>query len=472
MNAPIPMNATRSLLTRREMLQRSTAGFGYLAFSALAAKAAESSAPGNAQAPSATNPLAPKQPHFAPHAKRVIFLCMQGAPSHMDTFDYKPKLNADAGKGGDKGRLVASPYPFHQHGDSGLWISDLFPNLAQHADQLCMMHGMNSDIPNHAQSIVMLHTGNSNLVRPSLGSWVVYGLGKETEDLPGFISMTPPLGNAGTFGSAFLPAIYQGTRIGSLKETEDSTQNATIGDIRNPMLTSALQRNQLDFVQAMNRDLLTATGGDTEVEGIIQSYELAFRMQSSVPKVMDLSKESKATLDLYGIGQKATDQFGKQCLMARRFAEAGVRFIEITNGGWDHHSGLKARLAKGCAEIDKPIAGLLTDLAARGLLKDTLIVWGGEFGRTADGRSNDGRNHNTKGFTMWLAGGGAKGGLSYGATDDYGRAAVDKPVHIHDLHATILAFLGLDHEKLTYRYAGRDFRLTNVMGKVAKEVMA
>jgi len=471
MNAPFSLNSPH-MLSRREMLQRGTAGFGYLAFSALAAQAAEHAATNSTATASTINPLAPKKTHFAPRAKRVIFLCMQGAPSHMDTFDYKPKLNADAGKSDGKGKLVASPYEFRQRGQSGLWISDLFPNLSQHADEMCLMHGMNTDIPNHAQSVVMLHTGNSNLVRPSLGSWVVYGLGKETQELPGFISMTPPQGFAGAYGSAFLPAIYQGTRIGSLRETEDSTQNATIGDIRNPMLTTALQRNQIDFVQAMNRDLLTATGGDSEVEGIIQSYELAFRMQGSVPKVMDLSKESKATLDLYGIGDKTTDQFGKQCLMARRFAEAGVRFIEITNGGWDHHSNLKSRLAKGCAEIDKPISGLLTDLAARGLLKDTLVVWGGEFGRTPDGRSGDGRNHNTKGYTMWMAGGGAKGGLSYGATDDYGRVAVDKQTHVHDLHATILAFLGLDHEKLTYRYAGRDFRLTNVMGKVATEVMA
>jgi hypothetical protein len=468
MNAQNMNHATCSFLSRREMLQRTTAGFGYLAFSALAAQAAGESAIRNPQ--SAINPLAPKPTHFPARAKRVIFLCMQGAPSHMDTFDYKPKLIADAGKSDGKGKLVGSPYPFQQRGQSGLWISDLFPNVSQHADKMCLLHGMNSDIPNHAQGFLMLHTGNSNLVRPSLGSWVLYGLGKETQDLPGFISLNPPLGNAGVFGSAFLPAIYQGTHIGSLRESEGSEANTAVGDIRNPMLTSALQRHQLDFVQSMNKDLLSATGGDTEVEGIIQSYELAFRMQGSVPKVMDISKESKATLDLYGIGDKTTDGFGRQCLLARRFAESGVRFIEITNGGWDHHTNLKARLGKGCAETDKPIAGLLTDLESRGLLKDTLVLWGGEFGRTADGKSGDGRNHNVKGFTMWMAGGGVKGGFSYGATDDYGRAAVDKPVHIHDLHATILAALGLNHEKLTYRYAGRDFRLTNVMGKVAQEI--
>ena len=434
------MNTIPTLLSRREMLQRSTVGFGYLAFSALRAFGA----PGKA---AALNPLAPKQPHFPAKAKRVIFLCMQGAPSHMDTFDYKPKLNADAGKPDGKGKLVAPPYGFQQRGKSGLWISDLFPNLSQHADEMCLLRSLNTDLPVHAQSFTMLHTGNSSLVRPSLGSWVMYGLGKETEDLPGFISLDPPLGNAGVFGSAFLPAIYQGTRIGVLRESADSATNAAVNDIRNPMLTSPLQREQLDYVQAMNRDLLASTGGDQEVEGVIQSYELAFRMQSSVPRVMDISKESKATLDLYGIGAAPTDHFGRQCLLARRFAESGVRFIEITNGGWDHHSGLKARLASGAAQIDKPIAGLLADLKQRDLLKDTLIVWGGEFGRTPSNKSGDGRNHNAKGFAMWMAGGGVKGGYSYGSTDDYGQTAVEKPMHIHDLHATILASLGLDHKK-------------------------
>ncbi|HEY2573922.1 MAG TPA: DUF1501 domain-containing protein [Verrucomicrobiaceae bacterium] len=453
-------------LSRRQMLQTTSAGFGWMAFASLANQiaAAESKSP--------KNPLAPKAPHFPARAKRVIFLCMQGAPSHMDTFDYKPKLNADAGKGGGGGKLIASPYAFQQRGKSGLWISDLFPNLAQHADDLCLLRSMNTDIPVHAQSFTMLHTGNSSLVRPSLGAWVVYGLGKESEDLPGFISLSPPLGNAGVFGSAFLPAIYQGTHIGSLRESEDSVASATVGNIRNPMLTSGLQRQQLDFVQSMNRDLLAATGGDTEVEGVIQSYEQAFKMQSSVPRVMDLSKESKATLELYGVGNGSTDRFARQCLFARRFVEAGVRFIEITHGGWDHHTGLKARLAKGCGEIDKPIAALITDLKQRGLLKDTLIVWGGEFGRTPESKNGDGRNHNAKGFAMWMAGGGVKGGYSHGSTDEHGRVAVDQPMHIHDLHATILATLGLDHEKLTFQYAGRPFRLTNVSGQVAKDIFA
>jgi hypothetical protein len=460
------MNTTPSFLTRREMLQRGTAGFGYLAFSALAASGAEQSAK------PVINAMSPKQPHFPAKAKRVIFLCMQGAPSHMDTFDYKPKLNADAGKPGGKGNLVGSPYAFQQRGKSGLWISELFPNLSQHADEMCLLRSMNTDIPNHPQGFTMLHTGSTNFVRPSLGSWVVYGLGKETQELPGFISLSPPLGNAGVYGSAFLPAIYQGMRIGALKETDEAISSDAVHDIRNSMLTTALQRKQLDYVQAMNNDLLKSTGGDSEVEGVIQSYEQAFKMQGSVPRVMDISNESKATLDLYGVGSEPTDKFARQCLLARRFAEAGVRFIEISHGSWDHHSNLKSRLSSNCAQTDKPIAALLTDLKQRGMLKDTLIIWGGEFGRTPDGRNGDGRNHNAKGFAMWMAGGGINGGTSYGSTDDYGHAAVDKPMHIHDLHATILAALGLDHEKLTYQYAGRPFRLTNVSGKVAKEVFA
>ena len=452
-------------LSRRQALQTASAGFGWLAVSSLLAAEKSAAKPNR-------DPLVPKPTHFAARAKRVIFLCMQGAPSHVDTFDYKPKLNADAGKPGGKGNLVGSPYPFQQHGQSGLWISDLFQNLAKHADDLCLLRSMTTDIPNHPQGFTMLHTGSTNFVRPSLGSWVLYGLGKESDDLPGFISLTPPLGNAGVFGSAFLPAIYQGQRIGALKETEEALGSDAVNDIRNPKLTPERQRRQLDLVQAMNRDLLVATGGDSEVEGIIQSYEQAFVMQSSVPKVMDVSKEPQAMLDLYGVGGKRTDSFARQCLLARRFAEAGVRFIEITHGGWDHHSDLKARLGKGCSEIDQPIAGLLTDLKQRDLLKDTLIVWGGEFGRTPDGKGGDGRNHNAKGFAMWMSGGGVKGGMSHGATDDYGRVAVQQPMHIHDLHATILAILGLDHERLTYEYAGRPFRLTNVSGIVAKDILA
>ena len=453
---------TPRAMTRRDLLRTVSAGFGWLAFKGIAARAAESG-----------HPLAQKQPHFPPRAKRVIFLCMQGGPAHMDTFDYKPKLNQDNGKPGvAKGggsRLFGSPFTFSQYGQSGLAISQLFPQLAQHADDLCLLRGMNTDIPSHPQAFVQLHTGSAQFVRPSMGAWALYGLGTENENLPGFVTISPPIQfGAVNYGSAFLPAVYQGTRIGAQRE---DVGDAGIGNLRNPDLPTALQRKQLDLVQAMNRDLLNATQ-NPEVEGVIESYELAFRMQGELPKVMDLSKETPATLALYGIGAGPSTDFGKQCLMARRFAEAGVRFIEVCHAGWDQHTNLKSKISANAAATDQPIAGLLTDLKARGLLKDTVVMWGGEFGRTPDSRKPDGRDHNARGYTMWLAGGGVRGGLSYGATDDYGYRAVENPTHIHDLHATLLALLGLDHEKLTYRYAGRDFRLTDVSGAVARGIFA
>jgi uncharacterized protein (DUF1501 family) len=347
----------------------------------------------------------------------------------------------------------------------------LFPNLAQHADQLCLLNSLHTDLPNHPQACVQLHTGEFRFVRPSIGSWVVYGLGTQSQELPGFITINPPvrLGGAQNYGSAFLPAPFEGTRIGSEGQ---SLVNARVGHIENSRLTLDQQRKQLDLVQAMNRDLLARDEVNTQLEGVIKSYELAFTMQSAVPKLMDLSGESAAVQKLYGIGGGATDNFGRQCLMARRFAEAGVRFIELCHGNWDQHGQLKARLTANCTAIDKPIAGLLTDLANRGLLKDTLVVWGGEFGRTPHAKQADGRDHNATGFSMWMAGGGVKGGLRYGATDEHGVHAVEKKMHIHDLHATTLHLMGLDHEKLTYRYSGRDFRLTGVAGKVVKEIIS
>jgi hypothetical protein len=451
------------MMTRRDLLRTVSAGFGWLALKGMMAGAAESSG----------NPLAKKTPHFPARAKRVIFLCMQGGPAHMDTFDYKPKLNEDTGKPGvAKGggaHLFGSPFKFSQHGQSGLAISELFPKVAEHADDLCLLRGMHTDIPNHAQAFVQLHTGSAQFVRPSMGSWALYGLGTENENLPGFVTVSPPLQfGAVNYGSSFLPAVYQGTRIGAQREEGSA---AGIGNLKNPDLPTALQRKQLDLVQAMNRELLQSTA-NPEVEGVIESYELAFRMQGELPKVMDISKESPQTLAMYGIGSGPTNDFGRQCLMARRFAEAGVRFIEVCHGGWDHHTNLHSRIVSSAGAVDQPIAALLTDLKNRGLLKDTIVMWGGEFGRTPDSRKPDGRDHNAKGYTMWLAGGGVKGGLSYGGTDDYGYRAVENPVHIHDLHATLLALLGLDHEKLTYRYAGRDFRLTDVHGAVAKGIFA
>ena len=448
-------------LSRRDALKSLSCGFGYLAFASLAARAA-----------AAANPLAPKQPHFAAKAKRVIFLCMRGGPSHVDTFDYKPKLNEDDGKPGvlRGSTWLGSKWKFAQHGKGGLWLSELFPNLAKRADDLCLVRSMHTDLPAHPQAFMRMHTGNSQFVRPSLGAWALYGLGTENENLPGFITITPPngFGGAQNYGSSFLPAIYQGTRIGS--ENRPIAQ-AEVKNLR-PPVASQTQRLELDLVQTLNREALRVDPQNAQVEGVIESYELAFRMQSQLPGVMDLNKESQATKQLYGIGTQATDDFGRKCLLARRFIEAGVRFVEICHGNWDQHFALTTALAANCRAIDNPIAGLLTDLQQRGLLKDTLVIWGGEFGRTPAAQGTDGRDHNNKGFTMWMAGGGVKGGTSYGSTDDYGAEAVENKVHVHDLHATILHLLGLDHEKLTFRYAGRDFRLTDVKGEVVKGVVA
>jgi hypothetical protein len=463
--------------SRRSFLQSTSSGFGYLAFSALSTWAAEQGGQGSA------SPLAPKQPHFAARAKRVIFLFMPGAPSHVDTFDYKPKLSADNGKESGRGRggpatLLGSPWKFSQHGRSGLWISELFPNVAKLADELCLIRSMHTDLPNHPQAQIAMHTGTAQFIRPSLGAWTLYGLGTTNENLPGFVTINPAgQGGARNYGSAFLPAIYQGTKIGSSFPGFGGGNRRgggpqTISNIRNDRYPMDMQRTQLDFIQALNKTRLAAESNDPQIEGAIQSYELAFRMQNVAPQVMDVEKESEATKNLYGIGEQGTDQFGRQCLMARRMAEAGVRFIEVGFGNWDQHRNLTADLERNCGGIDKPIAGLLTDLKQRGMLKDTLVVWGGEFGRTPHAQSGDGRDHNNKGFTIWMAGGGVKGGMSYGETDDYGYEAVANKVHIHDWHATMLALLGLDHERLTYKYAGRDFRLTDVYGNVVKEIFA
>ncbi len=470
-----------SFPSRREFLKTTSNGFGYMAFAALAQQQA-------LRAAEAAGPLSPKLPHFAQRAKHVIFLCMQGAPSHVDTFDYKPKLIADAGKqapsaAGRYGqtKLMASPWKFGQHGKSGLWMSELVPNIAKHADEMCIINSMATDLPAHPQAFTQLHTGTTQFVRPSLGAWSLYGLGTTNENLPGFITMNPPGNATRSFGSAFLPAIYQGTKVGGASipglpaqaaRRFGGMEQASMANIKNNRFTTEAQRTQLDLVQALNKSSMQQSGGvSAEVEGVIESYELAFRMQAEVPKVMDLSKETEATKALYGIGDGESDAFGKQCLMARKFVEAGVRFIELTHGNWDQHFNLKAGLERNCNQIDKPIAGLLADLKARGLLKDTLVIWGGEFGRTPHSQGDDGRDHNNKGFTMWMAGGGVKGGMNYGATDEYGYEAVQNKMHIHDWHATVLALMGLDHEKLTYRYAGRDFRLTDVYGSVAKEIM-
>ncbi len=455
-------------LTRRGMLQHTAAGFGWLAFSALNAE--------KALAEAWRSPLAPRIPHFPAKAKRVIFLFMQGGPSHLDTFDWKPDLAKNGGKsteapagskGAKGGALLAPQFKFTPQGQSGLPISELFPELSRHADDLCLLNGMNTSNAAHPQASIALHTGSINFVRPSMGSWVNYGLGTDNQDLPGFVTINPVngVGGAQNYGSSFLPASFQGTRV--------DLATGGIPDIKNRHLSEGRQRAQIDLIQEMNRDLLDKYSGNPELDGVIQSYELAFRMQTSVPAVLDPSGEKPGTNERYGIDEAATKDFGTQCLMARRLAEAGVRFIQISRNGWDQHNNLKSALTKNCSAIDKPMAALIQDLKDRDMLKDTLILWGGEFGRSPQDQANagDGRRHNNRGYSMWMAGGGVKGGLRYGSTDEIGGTAVEGKIGTHDLHATVLHLLGLDHTKLTYNYAGRDFRLTDVYGEVANEII-
>jgi Protein of unknown function (DUF1501) len=458
-----------SPLSRRDLLRSVSSGFGYLAFAGLSSM--------EAQAGMKDSPLAPKPPQFPARATRVIFLCMNGAPSHVDTFDYKPELSSADGKSSDRpgripgAKLMGSPWKFRQHGKSGLWVSELFPAVATHADELCVVRSVHTDLPAHPEAYLMLHTGSSQFIRPSLGAWTLYGLGTEGEDLPGFIAIKPTSRNGGVqnYGSAFLPAACQATRIGN---EGMAIAQARVGNIKNPRLDAADQRLQLDFVQSLNRAMLKREQINPGVDGVIESYELAFRMQKALPGVMDMAGESAATKTLYGLDDPATADFGHQCLLARRLVEAGVRFVELTHGDWDQHRGLKAGHARNARAVDLPIAGLLADLRTRGLLDQTLVIWGGEFGRTPHGQNADGRDHNNKGFSLWLAGGGVKPGTAYGQTDELGYEAVENPMHVHDLHATILHLLGLDHERLTYRYAGRDMRLTDVKGVVHKGILA
>ena len=462
-------------LTRRDVLQNFSAGFGFLAFAGLAA----------AQESETKSSLSPREPHAPAKAKRVIFLCMRGGPSHVDTFDYKPQLQKDHGRASMYGSpWFASPWSFAQQGESGLWISELFPHTAEHADELCLLSGMHCDQPSHAQAILQMHTGQFQFVRPSLGSWTLYGLGTENQSLPGFISINPPTatGGAQNYGNAFLPAVYQGTKF----SVQDSSQrNRRIDRMRrgevnpygienafNDQLSRGEQRRQLDLIAALNREKLQRDQHNPLLEGAIENFELAFRMQDAVPEVMDLSRETEETLSLYGINEEPTDGFGRQCLIARRFAESGVRFIELGHGSWDQHGNLQTALGDNCSETDKPIAGLIADLKRRDMLKDTLILWGGEFGRTPYSDSGSGRDHNHKGFSMWMAGGGVKGGFQYGRTDEHGYEAVENKMHIRDWHASILHLLGLDHEQLTFRHAGREMRLTETGGNVATDIIA
>ena len=459
------LNYDAPALTRRGLLQGAACGFGSLAFSAMAARAENAVA------------------HHAPKAKRVIFLFMHGGPSQVDTFDLKPELQKRDGQvmpfapaknldptATRQAKLMGSPWKFSQHGQSGLPVSELFPHVAKHVDNLCVIRSMQSKGQSHGQAVCMMHTGTDNFIRPSVGAWVNYGLGEENSNLPGFISISPSATHGGprNYGPAFLPAKHQATTIGANGKL-DAGASFRFLDSKSD---AAIQRRKLDFLQAMNREHLERTK-HAPVEGVIQSMELAYKMQSSAPPVIDTADEPEHIKELYGIGNDATDTYGRQCLLARKFAEAGVRYIQVsTPNVWDQHGDLKKGHEKNSLAVDKPISGLLTDLKQRGLLEDTLVIWGGEFGRTPIVQGANGRDHNPQGFTWWCAGGGTKGGYAHGETDEFGYYAVKDKVHMHDFHATVLHLLGLDHEALTYNYAGRDFRLTDVYGNVVKEIIA
>jgi hypothetical protein len=460
-------------VTRRQFLNRFGMGMGGLGlatmlgpnlFSAASAFGAEAM----------VNPLAPKLPHFPAKAKAVIHIFAQGAPSHLDTWDYKPELAKYDGKelpglGGGVG--YASPFKFQKYGKSGIEVSEVFPHLAEHVDEMSVIKSMWTDIPAHEVATVMMNTGSTQLAKPSLGSWTVYGLGSENQNMPGFISLRSGGGLApgGTrnWQSAFLPGVYQGTSV----NTQAATVEEMLQNIKNPYISLKEQRRQLDLIHQLNEIHAKNLQKDASLEARIQAYEIAFRMQTAASDAFDINKEPANIRELYG----NTPQ-GKQCLIARRLVERGVRFVQVWAGGWDHHQDLDDRLPQRAKEIDQPAAALLTDLKQRGLLDSTLVIWGGEFGRKPvrdrNGNDNPGRDHQNSGFTTWLAGGGVKGGTVHGATDEFGSKAVENKVHVHDLHATILALLGFDHTKLTYKYNGRDFRLTDVYGNVVKNIIA
>lgn len=471
---PVPSEALAGL-SRRAWLRRSAVGFGHLAMlSLITGPLARGAGVGIA------NPLAPRPGRFPVRAKRVIFLFMHGGPSHVDTFDYKPALIRDTGKPlpfakprvqfAKTGNLGRSPWEFRAYGRCGAMVSDLFPLVGACADELCFLKAVHGTNEAHGGALLKLHTGSDNAVRPSMGSWVSYGLGSENANLPSFVTLNPTQGHGGVgnYSSAFLPAVHHGTPIRSGSAAD---KNA-IHYLHDPEENASLQRAQLDLLGAMNREHLQQSGADAALEARIESFELAFRMQNEAPEILNLDRESPLTRRLYGLEDPTTASFGRQCLLARRMSERGVRFVQATHGYWDQHDNLKKDHGRLAAEVDRPIAALLQDLKARGMLDETLVIWGGEFGRTPTLQGNDGRDHHPHAFTLWLAGGGVKPGFSYGVTDDYGFYGVDQKVHVHDLHATLLALLGLDHEQLTYHHAGRDFRLTDVHGRVVSEIFA
>ena len=427
------------------------------------------------------DPLAPKAPHHRPTAQRMLVLFMHGGPSQVDTFDYKPLLQRDSGKPlpfpkprvtfAETGNLLGSPWKFRQYGDCGANVSELFPHVARHVDDLCFVKSMHGSNDAHGGALLKIHTGSDTFVRPSMGSWILYGLGSTNPNLPGYLTICPTLGHGGVnnWSSAFLPGSFQGVPLGNASVP---ASRATIGHLE-PARSRRVQRAQLDLLAELNARSLEEAQADAALRARLESFELAYRMQDEAPEAMDLAGESAATQALYGLDDAKTENFGRQCLMARRFLERGVRFVQCSHSyKWDQHGDLKNGHESNAREVDKPIAGLLHDLKVRGLLDDTLVLWIGEFGRTPVAQGGNGRDHNPHGFTVWMAGGGVRPGFSYGETDDYGYYAVRDKVHVHDLHATILWALGLDHERLTYRYAGRDFRLTDVHGRVVHELFA
>ncbi len=470
-----PENPNR--LSRREVLSRFASGFGMLGLATML--------PREAEAASAMNPLAVQPAHIPARAKNVIFLFMSGGPSHVDLFDPKPRLLEEMGKPlpfekpklerTKTGNLLGSPWTFKRHGQSGMEFSELLPNLATCADDMCMIRSMVADNINHNGACLQMNTGEQTFSRPSLGSWLLYGLGSENQNLPGFVVLSPaqPAQGAPLWGSSFLPAAYQGTLVADMDNP--------IANLANQRFDSSVQRKQLDMLAKINAQHQAQREEDSRLSARIASFELAYRMQTEAPEAFDIQGETETTRRMYGMDEPVTEIFGKQCLLARRLVERGVRCVQVYHTQtakrsscqlWDQHGGLKEELPANCAATDKPMAGLLKDLKARGLLDETLVLWGGEFGRTPTAEGTNGREHHPFGFTMWMAGGGIQGGLTHGATDEYGWHAVQDRVHVHDLHATILHQMGIHHEQHTYRYSGRDYRLTDVHGNVVKSILA
>jgi hypothetical protein len=476
-------------INRRQLLTSCGAGFGAIAATDLLAKL---SSPADSKLVQSNAPFQ-QAVHFPARAKRIIFLFMHGGPSHVDTFDYKPLLIKHDGQPlpfekpriqfAQTGNLLRSPWNFRQYGECGAWVSDLFPHVGSCSDDITFIKSIHGSNEAHGGALLKMNTGSDTFVRPSMGAWISYGLGTENENLPSFVTINPTLGHGGVrnFGSAFLPPIHQATRIATARGNGKTT--AKIENLSHPSSSSDVQRLQLGLLGDMNHLQQAIIAGektngndlamsDVELNARIETFELAFRMQAEAPEIFDVSKETEATRRLYGIDEEKTSNFGTQCLMARRLSESGVRFVQVSHAYWDQHSDLKKDHARLAGEVDKPIAGLLQDLKQRGLLEDTLLMWGAEFGRTPTAQGKDGRDHNPHAFTYWMAGGGVKAGFSYGESDDFGFYAAEDKVHVHDLHATLLHLLGIDHERLTYRFGGRDYRLTDVFGKVVNGIIA